>query len=669
MVNKENTKGLLFLFLFFLFILVSPLKNSWGTFTEDEVKEAWRETGFDFHSFSKLMKESCHKSEKDFNSCLLAFQSLVFSSNPSDKDHLHYQLRASDNHEIEIIPYPEDIQTFITRYSTIIPDELQNPTDFENIYQLNFFEQQRIYSLRSFSHSLGWTDQNTQADATLVDDLLKKIHDFVTHHIKEEDRAYYLGQTYNNYVMEVDPHALLTPPALMKEKVSKYSGIGAHVALYRTDNETLNGLIAVKPFEGSSAWLAGLKKGDLISAVNDISVKGKSIEEAVEIIKGPENTQVKLTVKSFCNNNDEEDLFITRKSVTRPANNWMENSRFINLLQEENSDCQTPADKGGPQAFYVSLKSFKNPDINDPVHLCDEFVKLQQTDLQNSRSIGMIIDLRGNKGGNLVTVSCMLNTIIADSDIIVQQTPVKNGELAPEDEILSYHFTNKGPIIMGAFTSTYSISYNKHIIVLVDVFSGSASEIFAGTIQDKKRGWVIGDRTFGKGSVQNFSYLPASSNDSSSDKLLLGSTSAIYTLNSGRSPQNSGIIPDFRFSRKGEPIEMEDPSEYVSPESWIFTNSIKIENKQWEQNRPEEITRLKNCINKDNKMGFNLKQKIRNDERYKRPFVGDYQLELAKDILMCSPVVKRNYKIHSENYDIYVTPYLIKTSGGEVTHD
>ncbi len=116
--------------------------------------------------------------------------------------------------------------------------------------------------------------------------------------------------------------------------------------------------------------------------------------------------------------------------------------------------------------------------------------------------------------------------------------------------------------------------------------------------------------------------------------LELSFTKAIYTLNSGRSPQGYGIIPDFHFSRTGEPLDNE--AHYISNGDRLFFNNIQFENDPWEQNRPDEVTRLNDCINKADRMGENLKKKIQEDERYERPFAGDYHIELAKDILMCS---------------------------------
>ena len=638
-------------FFFFLFISVFSFQSL--GFTEGEVKQIWKDTGFDLSSFSKIMEKNCYKSEKNFYGCLIAIDDLLLIG---DKPH---QLQISDLNELEIVPYVSPFEE----------------NDQKSLKEIIDFEKQRRKPFRSFAHSLGWmeqsglgpvvvsediiTMQNQRQHTGRLDDILEKVYSFFTNHIPQEDQPYYLGRSYNSYLTEaIDPHAKIIPRILMQNKPSKYVGIGTIISIYNTDNEEINGLVATKPFEGSSAQLAGLKNGDLILSVDDVSIKGKSLGEVKEAITGPENTQVKLTVRSFCDNDKKRDVFITRKPVTTPVANWVKDSYFVNLRQHEPLGCGESVDDGGPQALYAPLESFLNPpgEKDNPLHLCYEFIDLQQKDLRNPRSRGMIIDLRNNMGGNLVEVSCMLNTIIGDNDIMVKQIPVKDGKVFDGEGPASY-FTDKGPISMRSDRSGLFVSYNKPVIVLVNKDSVSASEIFAGTIQDKKRGWVVGDRTFGKGSVQRLRPFLFPDQDIPSDKLWFKSTEFIYTLNSGRSPQNFGIVPDFRFSFKGDPIEMEDPSEYISSENLLFENSIGFENNQWTQNRPDEVARLKNCISKNNKMGFGFRQKIQSNERYNRPMVGDYQLELAKDVLMCSPVVKP-YRKHSEMYNIYVSPFL-----------
>ena len=193
----------------------------------------------------------------------------------------------------------------------------------------------------------------------------------------------------------------------------------------------------------------------------------------------------------------------------------------------------------------------------------------------------------------------------------------------------THYFTDGG---FQVDPSSSPFIYNKNIVVLVDENSISASEVFAGTIQEMKRGWVVGRRTFGKGTLQK-PLTPYTLFDGK--PLGISITAGIYTLNSGRSPQGYGIIPDFHVSRTGEPVG-EDFND-ISPEDQIFFNNIQLENSPWIQNRPEELAQLSECVNKEGRLGRALREKIQGDERHARPYISDYALELAKDILMCAP--------------------------------
>ncbi len=110
-------------------------------------------------------------------------------------------------------------------------------------------------------------------------------------------------------------------------------------------------------------------------------------------------------------------------------------------------------------------------------------------------------------------------------------------------------------------------------------------------------------------------------------------TSGIYVLNSGISPQGYGIIPDFHISNTGEPVNLDSSIPLVDR---LFFNNIQFENSSWEQNRPEELAQLKDCINTERRLSPALRKKIQAEQKYSRTFAVDYQLELAKDILMCA---------------------------------
>ncbi len=626
-------------FVFFIILFSKALGQRY--LTNEELKQVWRNTGFDLNSFLQEMNKKCHKSEKFFSACMMAFHELfsrIDGNNPQ-------QLRVSNLNELEIVPYTE------------------KNDDLETLDSFVTSRSERRKSFHVFFHS---KTEGKQGDSStpirgILDDIFKQSTELINKGVPEEDIAFFLGETYNVFLSEaIDPQASVYPLEMDKPQTpasNKYAGIGVKIFNYKSEDPSVIGTgIMIDPVKGLPAEKAGLKKGDLILAVNGVPLQGTLAKE--RRLRGPEETQITLTVQSFCDN-EKRDVTITRRLMTS-SSDWMKDSRFVNLLQQEPTGCEneTPAvNKQGPQALYVPLHHF--PRREDHFLLCEQFIDLQKRYLLNPRSRGMIIDFRGNTGGPLSPVLCMLNTIISEKDVLLQERPVKDGKVVDGD-IISFYFTDTGVIdALPAHSSLIvPVSYNRPVIVLVDRLSSSGSEIFAGTIQDKKRGWVIGDRTGGKGSVQTVFPFTFQGGDPDKKAFRISMTTAIYTLNSGRSPQFSGIIPDFRFSMTGEPIENE--THYVSIREQLHFNKIDFENDhQWEQNRPDKVARLNTCIHQDNKMGSLFKRKAQNEEKYRNPLVADYPLELAKDILTCEDPVP-SYNIRPRASSIYRSPWTLK---------
>ena len=615
----------IFFFIFFLFLL-SHAQGDRGA-TEGEEKRAWRETGLDLNFFREKMGE-CHISEKNFSACMMAFHELVLNLDENNPQ----QVRVSGSNKLEIAPYPEKDDDFKIRDGFLLS------------------QKKRRESFRTFFHSQAEREQTGGVPSIkeISDSLLQQSVELIKGHFPQEDWAYVIGNTYNIFLSEaVDPHAGIYPVEMASLKDSKkYAGIGVH--LFNEHKETIKTGVLVGGFvKDSPAEAAGLRKGDLIVAIDDVPLHGKPVSDGK--IAGDEGVQVKLTVENFCDGG-RRDIEITRQFINF-STDFETNSHFVSLSGMESLGCEDDISVSGQadlQALYVPMKSFPSfPTRLQTLRLCEKFIGLQKMDMENRKSFGMIIDLRGNGGGSLGLVMCMLNTLIHGTEVLLNKVPVKKGELI-DGETTSTYFTDEGFIP----DSMYPLSYNKPVIVLVDRFSSSSSEFFAGTIQDMKRGWVVGERTAGKGSVQETSSftLPGSPDNK---PLFRRETTGLYTLNSGRSPQYHGIIPDFHFSRVGEFID--GGTDYVSFGEIFHFNGIDFEGVQWEQNRPDELARLSACVHQDNMIGFLLKKKIENDERYRWPLV-DYHLELAKDILVCLPSVP-SYGIRPVFGDIYFSAW------------
>ena len=642
----ENVK----LFTLFIVSSVFLFSSSWGDFTEDEIKKAWTETGFDFETLNgKLTVEICYQSEKKFSACLMAFHELL-SEAVEDEPH---QLRVSPGlNKLEIVPFskPDHLT---------LEDVLASDAKRRESFRLLFRTQPPL----------------TEEFHDIVQQILK-----FTRKIPLEAQSRWAGKTYNAYLGEAfDPKTTLHPLELINPKFNEDSvDVGAFFPFYELENGEI--AMTVHPFEGSPAKVAGLRDGDLILSVDDFDVRGLSFHdpqvrnEFLSRLKGPMDSEVRFRVLGFCDTHEKE-IVVNRGLADEFVNHWLESKRFVNLTQQEPvEDCkpeslstespsvgQIPKDQDSAgsvelQASYLPLKTFQFPQRNSltdaaisvltPYYfstvwmypVCAEFLLLQTIDINNPFSRGMIIDFRDNEGGNFHEVACMLNTLIQSDKIMARYLPIKDGEIVSQsDESETYYFTEGG--FPSANPKLPLMTYNRNIVVIVNQRSYSAAEIFAGIIQDTGRGWVIGDRTFGKGIAEEAfpMQLPSKSGDESNPPkpLQLRKTTGIYILGSGRSPQGAGIIPDFRFSSTGEPIENE--VDYVSLLDQVFFNNIQFENTPWEQSRPGELAKLSDCISKPGRMGQTLKEKIRKDGKYGRPFVTDYLLELAKDILFCAP--------------------------------
>ncbi len=638
------------------FLIIFSFFNAFGRFiAEERLKIEWRETGFNLDFVITTMISQCHNSEKLFTACMMSFHQMVSNANEDDP----WQLRVSDLNELEIVPYPEkkDLET----QEDLL--KINSKTIYDFLAFRNDHTQERRESFRAFFRLKKPKGQEGQVFFIKgFGDILQKSVKFVQDHVPEEDQPYFMGGVYNTLLQEsVDSHAALYPLALRTEKQSvKYVGIGMMAMKYKTDNKDLNNFIVIDPLDGSSAQSVGLKKGDILLAVDSVSVKTETLNQAMDRMTGTEGTQVTLTVRDLCYNN-EKNISVTRKPVT-DSFDLLKDSHFINVLEEKPLGCENDptVDREGPQALYVPLISFEQTAGKEPLHLCREFVELQKRDLQNPGSLGMIIDLRGNFGGQLYITLCLLNTIISGTDIMLKSLPIIDDKVKENStKATSCRLTDGGPI-PHPDDPTISVSYNKHIVVLVDEFSLSASEIFAGIIQEKKRGWVVGLRTFGKGSIQNT--IPFRIPNPNGKYLAMRKTTHIYAFGNNWSPHYHGIIPDFYFSRTGQPVESEE-GDYVSPEQKLYFNNIEFKNhNSWTQNRPDEVAELNDCIHGKNTVSSGFLDKVKNDERYNRPIIADYHLELAKDILTCSASATP-YRIHQKTHDFLKNPFVHETGG------
>lgn len=286
----------------------------------------------------------------------------------------------------------------------------------------------------------------------------------------------------------LDPHsAYLDESAfqnLQEGTSGEFGGLGIEVSME-------NGFVRViAPIDDTPAQRAGIQAGDLIIRLDDTPVKGLSLNEAVELMRGRPGTDIVLTIAR--EGNDQPIVMtITRETITR-------RSAWMRTLE--------------PGYGYLRVSNFQTNTANDAQRV------LETLKQENGGSLkGLILDLRNNPGGILSGAVAISDLFLEDGLIVYTEGRISDSKLTfsakPVDVI------NKAPMI-----------------VLVNSGSASASEIVAGALQDHQRALIMGQKTFGKGSVQTI--LPMT-NESA-----LKLTTARYYTPSGRSIQASGIVPD-----------------------------------------------------------------------------------------------------------------------------
>ena len=332
------------------------------------------------------------------------------------------------------------------------------------------------------------------------------------HYVEERTFEEISSGALHGMLHALDPHSLFLEPeeySDMKENTSgKFSGIGIHIGM--RDRV----LTVISPIEDTPAFKKGLQSGDRILEIEGVKTMGISLREAVNKLRGEKGTKVTITIQR--NGEDQtREVEIVRDDITVPS---VKGARIIR-------------DGIG----YVRITQFATPSA--------EALSEALAELQAEGMDALVLDVRSNPGGLLRSAIDVSEQFLSKGDLIV----MTRGRPGVHDEVET----------RADGTSLYT---DIPIAVLVNAGSASASEIVAGALHDNGRAVVVGDTTFGKGSVQ--SVIPLTSDKRSALRL----TIARYYTPSGRVIQDKGIDPDIRV--------------YVTPEEWrkIRTRRAHIEN-------------------------------------------------------------------------------------------
>ena len=341
------------------------------------------------------------------------------------------------------------------------------------------------------------SDKIKRENEDLLQSVIKLVQD---EYIDETVEDEIVESAINGMLQSLDPHSLYFNQKDFKELTSdtkgEFGGLGIEVTMEK-------GLVKViSPIDKTPAERAGIIEGDFITHINKDPILGKSLSEAVSLMRGKPNTEIEITIAR--EGLDEGfDLKLIREVIKVPG--------VLVSIKGEGNDIG-----------YVRVSSF-NEKTSDELY--KEIIKFEFN--PNNQIKSYILDLRRNPGGLLSQAIQVTNFFLDEGNIVSTKRP-------RFDKIINEYKAKKGDLIFG-----------KPLLVIVNGGSASASEIVAGALQDNKRAIILGTKTFGKGSVQTLFPLEKSNLFSPND--LYGAvklTTAEYFTPSGRSIQARGIEPD-----------------------------------------------------------------------------------------------------------------------------
>ena len=352
-----------------------------------------------------------------------------------------------------------------------------------------------IFLSLSFSHSFPNNQLYEKID--LFSEVLEKIE---KDYVDEVDQSKIMDSAINGVLQSLDPYSAYMSPELFNEMQTdtrgEFGGLGIEIGMEA-------GVVKViAPIADTPAEKAGIKAGDYIVKIGNEQVQGKSLMEAVKLMRGPIGTSIKLTVR--------------RKGTKKPLE-FKITRKIIEIKSVSSEILGKNKDLG-----YVRLKSFnENSD--------KQFISIIKKYEKNSKIKAYILDLRNNPGGLLTQAINITDFFLDDGEIV--STKGRNSSETRK------FFARKGDEING-----------KPIIVLINNGSASASEIFAGALKDHKRAIILGENSYGKGSVQ--SIIPLRNGGG------MRLTISKYYLPSGDSISEVGVTPDIVVEETGDDFKI-----------------------------------------------------------------------------------------------------------------
>ena len=346
----------------------------------------------------------------------------------------------------------------------------------------------------------GKDNENLYKKIDLFGEVLDKVKKEYVDEINESD---VMDAAINGVLQYLDPYSVYMNPELFEsmqtDTKGEFGGLGIEVSMEA-------GVVKViSPIDDTPASKAGIKAGDYIIKINDVQVQGKTLMEAVKLMRGPVGSSIDLTIRR------RGEKKIINKTIIRK------------MIQVKSVEAKIIKNNIG----YLRLKSFNSNSSKQLVEKIKNFEK-------SKKLTGYILDLRNNPGGLLTQAINVTDFFLNDGEIVSTK-----GRKASENRRF---FAKKGDKVKG-----------KPLIILINNGSASASEIVAGALRDHKRAILLGENTYGKGSVQ--SIIPLS--DGGGMRLTISK----YYLPSGQSISEIGVSPDILVEEESEDFKINSVSD------------------------------------------------------------------------------------------------------------
>jgi len=348
-----------------------------------------------------------------------------------------------------------------------------------------------FFSILLLNKSFSKNEEDIYQKIDLFSEVLDKIN---KEYVDEVNQGKAMDAAINGVLQSLDPYSAYMSPEMFDnmqiETTGEFGGLGIEVGMEA-------GVVKViSPIDNTPASRAGVKAGDYIVKINETQVQGKSLTEAVELMRGPVGTDIEITVRRV--GKKKAIIF----NITRE------------IIEIESVKSKILDDKIG----YLRLTSFNENS--------SEQIKNKIKEIKKDKKIkGYILDLRNNPGG-------LLSQAIKISDFFLDYGEIVSTKSRKRSENRKW-FSKKGDLIDG-----------KTLIVLINYGSASASEIVAGALKEHKRAILIGENSYGKGSVQ--SIIPLK------NKGAIRLTISKYYLPSGESISEVGVTPDIEIEESSD---------------------------------------------------------------------------------------------------------------------